>query len=177
MAHIPENLHILLHRRQAFPVLGHLSGKLRPFLVQFLGAVLGSLQMHLEIADSGIVGVQLVPVGSSKLFLWFLKPDGGIFRMNRLVGFKVSDMGKHGVNLLHTLFLRLHLCPDGNGLLTDGIQIGVKALHGGQLLFPQIADGVHNLVEVVHSAFELAFARPAGALLPAQIQIFAQQLR
>ena len=42
--------------------------------------------------------------------------------------FKVGDMGKQGVDLLHTLFLRLHLCPDRNGLLADGIQIGVKAL-------------------------------------------------
>ena len=133
--------------------------------------------MHLEIADSGIVCVQLAPMGGGKLFLWLLKPDGGIFRMNRLVGFKVGDMGKHGVDLLHAFFLRLHLCPDGNGLSADGIQIGVQTLHGGQLLFPQIADGDHNLVEVVHSAFELAFARPAGALLPAQIQILAQQLR
>ena len=133
--------------------------------------------MYLEIADSGIVGVQLVPMGGGKLFLWLLKPDGGIFRMNRLVGFKVGDMGKHGVDLFHALFLRLHLCPDRNGLPADGIQIGVQTLHGGQLFFPQIADSVHDLVEVVHSAFELAFARPAGALLPAQIQIFAQQLR
>ena len=30
--------------------------------------------------------------------LWLLKPDGGIFRMNRLVGFKVGDMGKQGVD-------------------------------------------------------------------------------
>ena len=133
--------------------------------------------MHLEIADSGIVCVQLAPMGGSKLFLWLLKPDGGIFCMNCLVGFKVGDMGKHGVDLFHALFLRLHLCPDRNGLPTDGIQIGVQTLHGGQLFFPQIADSVHDLVEVVHSAFELAFARPAGALLPAQIQIFAQQLR
>ena len=33
---------------------------------------------------------------------------------------------RHGVDLLHTLFLRLHLCPDGNGLSADGIQIGVQ---------------------------------------------------
>ena len=97
--------------------------------------------------------------------------------MNRLVSFKVGDMGKQGVDLLHALFLRLHLCPDRNGLFADGIQIGVQTLHGGQFLFPQIADSVHNLVEVIYSAFELAFARPAGALLPAQIQIFAQQFR
>ena len=133
--------------------------------------------MHLEIADSGIVCVQLAPMGGGKLFLWLLKPDGGIFCMNCLVGFKVGDMGKHGVDLFHALFLRLHLCPDRNGLPADGIQIGVQTLHGGQLFFPQIADSVHDLVEVVHSAFELAFARPADALLPAQIQIFAQQLR
>ena len=133
--------------------------------------------MHLEIADSGIVGVQLVPMGGGKLFLWLLKPDGSILHMNGLMGFKVGDMGKHGVDLFHALFLRLHLCPDRNGLFADGIQIGVQTLHGGQFLVPQIADGVHNLVEVIYSAFELAFARPAGALLPAQIQIFAQQLR
>ena len=83
--------------------------------------------MHLEIADSGIVGVQFVPMGGGKLFLWFLKPDGGIFRMNRLVGFKVGDMGKQGVYLLHAFFLRLHLCPDGNDLPADGIQITVSS--------------------------------------------------
>ena len=71
------------------------SGKLRPFLIQLFGAVLGSLQMHLEIADSGIVGVQLVPMGGGKLFLWLLKPNGGIFRMNRLVEMCIRDRIAH----------------------------------------------------------------------------------
>ena len=48
--------------------------------------------MHLEIADSGIVCVQLAPMGGGKLFLWLLKPDGGIFCMNCLVGFKFANL-------------------------------------------------------------------------------------
>ena len=86
--------------------------------------------MHLEITDSGIIGVQLVPMGGGKLFPWLLKPDGGIFCMNCLVGFKVGDMGKQGVDFFHTLFFRLHLCPDGNGLPADGIQICKEIITG-----------------------------------------------
>ena len=41
--------------------------------------------MHLEITDSGIIGVQLVPMGGGKLFPWLLKPDGSILHMNRLM--------------------------------------------------------------------------------------------
>ena len=89
-------------------------------------------------------------MGGGKLFLGFLKLDGSIFRMNRLMGFKVANVRKQGVYLLHAFFLRLHLCPDENGLTIDGIQISVQILHGGQLLFPQIADGIHDLVEIVH---------------------------
>ena len=133
--------------------------------------------MHLEITDSGIIGVQLVPMGGGKLFPWLLKPDGSILHMNRLMGFKVGDMGKQGVDFFHTLFFRLHLCPDGNGLPADGIQISVQTLHSGQLLFPQIADSFHNLVEIGNAACKLAFACPACTFLPAQIQIFPQQLR
>ena len=86
-------------------------------------------------------------------------------------------MGKQGVDFFHTLFFRLHLCPDGNGLPADGIQISVQTLHSGQLLFPQIADSFHNLVEIGNAACKLAFACPACTFLPAQIQIFPQQLR
>ena len=36
------------------------------FLIQLFNAVLLLLQMHLEITDSGIIGVQLVPMGGGK---------------------------------------------------------------------------------------------------------------
>ena len=84
-------------------------------------------------------------------------------------------MGKQGVDLFHTLFFRLHLCPDGNGLPADGIQISVQTLHSGQLLFPQIADSFHNLVEISNSAFQLPLGSPAGTFLAPFIQIPGKQ--
>lgn len=73
--------------------------------------------------------------------------------MNRLVCFKVPDMEKQPVNLFCTFFHRSDFLTDGNSLCAGFIQIGVKALHGGNLFLPQEVKGFHNLVEIPNSSF------------------------
>ena len=72
--------------------------------------------------------------------------------MNRLVRFKVPDMEKQPVNLFYTLLHRLDFLTDGNGLCAGFIQIGVKALYGGNLFLPQEVKGFHDLVEIFNGS-------------------------
>ena len=95
--------------------------------------------------------------------------------MNRLVCFKVPDMEKQPVNLFHTFLHRPDFLTDGNGLCAGFIQIGVKALHGGNLFLPQEIKGFHDLVEIANSAFQLPLGSPAGAFLTPHIQIPGKQ--
>ena len=50
--------------------------------------------MNLEIPQGSVVGVQFLLMVGGKFLLGFLPADSGIFRMNRLVCFKVPDMEK-----------------------------------------------------------------------------------
>ena len=131
--------------------------------------------MGFEKTPGGKVGVQFFPVFGGKFLLPGFPADGSVFLVNLFVGSVVGDMGKGGVDGLYPAFRFSDVSLGGKYLPADFIQIGVKALHGGNLFLPQEVKGFHDLVEISNSAFQLSLGSPAGAFLTPHIQIPGKQ--
>ena len=131
--------------------------------------------MGFEKTLGGKVGVQFFPVFGGKFLLPGFPADGSVLFVNLFVGSVVGDMGKGGVDGLYPAFRFSDVGLGGKYLPADLIQIGVKALHGGDLFLPQEIKGFHDLVEIANSAFQLPLGSPAGAFLAPHIQIPGKQ--
>ena len=121
------------------------------------------------------IGVQFFPVFGGKFLLPGFPADGSVLFVNLFVGSVVGDMGKGGINDLYPAFRFSDVGLGGKYLPADFIQIGVKALHGGDLFLPQKVKGFHDLVEIADSSFQLPLGSPAGAFLAPHIQIPGKQ--
>ena len=125
VAHIPQQLHVLLNRLQALILFRQFPGKLLPFLLQLFRIVWQFLLMGFEETLGGKVGVQFLPVFGGKLLLPCFPADGSVFLVNFLVGSVVGDMGKGGVDGLYPAFRFSDVGLGGKYLPADLIQIGV----------------------------------------------------
>ena len=171
MAHVTEYLHVCLNRFQFLPLSGQGGGKLFPFGFQIFTGVGNAFQVHFEIPDSGIVSVQFLPVALRKLLLFLLPADGGILRMDWLGGFVFVNVGEHGIDGFYPLLAFFHAPHDGNGGLADFVQPGVKALHGGDSLFPQEVHRRLHFIVVGNGSFQLPSGSPVGTFPAPLLQI------
>ena len=150
---------------------GQGGGKLFPFRFQIFAGVGIAFQVGFQIPDGGIISVQFLPVALRKLLLFLLPADGGILRMDWLGGFVFVNVGEHGIDGFYPLLAFFHAPHDGNSGLADFIQPGVKALHGGDSLFPQEVHRRLHFIVIGNGSFQLPSGSPVGTFPTPLFQI------